>query len=57
MKHICKTCELYDPQNRVCTVTFIIQGEEYVLQTSPEDRCKLEECDVTNYIKESQIEV
>lgn len=42
VRHVCKNCTLYDPKNQICTVTFIVEGEDYVLHTKPEDECLLE---------------
>ena len=40
--HICRNCALYNPQDRVCTVTMFHAGEEMELQTEPDDLCHWE---------------
>jgi len=38
----CKNCLLFDGGKNICQVTFIMEGEDYVLATKPDDDCHLE---------------
>jgi hypothetical protein len=38
----CGNCLLFDRKDSICQVTFIMDGEDYVLATKPEDDCHLE---------------
>jgi len=40
--HICKFCELYHPQEKVCDITIILEGEYMELETEPNDHCHWE---------------
>jgi len=40
--HICRNCALWNPHERVCTVTMLHEGEELELQTEPDDPCHWE---------------
>jgi hypothetical protein len=42
MEKKCKNCLLFNRKNKICQVTFIIDGEDYVISTNPEDDCHIE---------------
>lgn len=52
---ICKNCVLFDPKNSICTVTFIMDGEDYVLPTKPNDKCHLKKNGLLEYAKSIQV--
>lgn len=37
----CKQCIMFDRENTICRVTFIMAGEDYVLTTKADDECHL----------------
>lgn len=39
IKQICKNCKLFDPEEKICKVTIIQDGEYWELPTKPEDEC------------------
>lgn len=47
----CKNCLLFDRENKICRVTFIIDGEDYVLSTNPDDDCHLEKNGLIDDVK------
>ena len=51
VKHICRNCKLYDREDSVCNVVFVVNGEDYLLQTQPDDKCQIEENDLLEYVK------
>ena len=40
---ICKNCLLYDGNKNQCKVAILIEGNEYHLPVSPNDKCHMEE--------------
>jgi hypothetical protein len=47
----CKNCLLFDRHNNICQVTFIIEGEDYVITTQPDDYCHLEKHGILEDVK------
>lgn len=51
VKRICKNCKLYDKGNSVCGIVFLMDGEDYMLETKPNDKCHIEENGLINEVK------
>ncbi len=61
IEHICNNCVLYNPQEKICTVNIMYQGEPFELETKPGDRCHWERVgkemgiDILSQIKEIRV--
>ncbi len=39
IEQICKNCKLYNPEEGICRVNVIMEGEYYELPVKPNDKC------------------
>ena len=55
IKHICQNCKLYNPEEGVCSVTIVLEGEKYEITTEPKDSCHWEKHGLLNEVRQMRI--
>jgi len=55
IERICRYCKLWDPEERVCSITVIMNGEDYELTTEAGDRCYWEEAGLLDEIRQTRV--
>lgn len=43
MKKICKNCKLFNPNNKICQVIILYEGEKINIPVDPQDSCFFEQ--------------
>jgi hypothetical protein len=46
IEKICGNCLLYNHKNKECKVAVLIEGVEYHVPVSPQDKCRMEELNI-----------